>query len=311
MNNPFKNSDNNKRYLTLAYHNNKVFGGRVYKASLNLGCICPHINEETGQGGCTYCNYPKHNPRPLSEQILTETNRIYKKNGRAKILAYFQTGTNTYCDEKFLYKSCCDVIKGQNVVGISIGTRGDCITESVANMLYELSSNTYLTIELGLQSIHDITAKRINRGHSYKQFLKGYKMLKMRNIRTCIHLINSLPGEDQKMMIETAREVGSLNPGGVKIHMLNILSGTVMAEQYAASPFHIQSREEYVETVVKQMEYFPSDVVMERLTGDGLKSDIIEPKWATDKLKTLVEIDKLQAKLNSYQGKALEKDALL
>lgn len=302
---PFIYSDNNKRYHTLAYHNRQIFGERVYKASINLGCTCPNADGSLGLGGCTYCEGPTTKAVSLSDQMTREARRIEQKNPNAKIIAYFQHGTNTYCNAEFLYERCCQVLKFPNVIGISIGTRADCIEESMADMLYSLSKETHLTVELGLQTIHNAAARRINRCHTYQQFLEGYNVLFERSIRTCIHLINSLPEETMDMMVESAVEIGKLKPGAVKIHMLNIMEGTEMAKQYKASPFHLQSREEYVETIVRQLEHIPPSTVIERLTGDGIKSRIIAPHWVCDKLKTLVEIDKLQALSNSFQGKAL------
>lgn len=306
MSNPFRHSDNNKRYLTLAYHNRKVFGGRVYKASLEIGCLCPNFDGKSGTGGCTFCEGPSKECQPLGVQLAKEASRISQKKPDAQIQAYFQTGTNTYCDPGYLYAKCMEVLEYPNVVGISIGTRADCLTPYICDMLHSLALETYLTVELGLQTIHDETAKRINRCHSFEQFLKGYKMLYSRGIRTCVHLINSLPGETPEMMIDTAKVLGELQPGGVKIHMLNILDGTAMANEYALSPFPMLTREEYVDVVVRQLEYFHENTVIERLTGDGIKNRIIAPNWVKDKLKTLVEIDKRQVLLNSYQGKAYQ-----
>ena len=305
MNNPFIHSDNNKRYLTLAYHNRKIFGGRVYKASLQLGCSCPNRDGKYSTCGCTFCSEDAPKEKAVFQQLINEAARIEKKCGDARIMAYFQTGSNTYCEPDFLYSKCAEVLEYPFVVGLSIGTRADCITDRIADMLYDLSSRTYLTVELGLQTIHDSTAKHINRCHTYNDFLRGYRMLALRGIRICVHLINSLPGESPEMMIESARELGKLSPGGVKIHMLNILKGTKIADQYRFTPFPLLSREEYVNIVVRQLEFIPETTVIERLTGDGAKNKLLSPIWTADKLKTLVEIDKLQALNNSFQGKAL------
>jgi len=287
------------------------FGEKVYKAVIDAGFTCPNIDGKCGYGGCAYCydgagEFTHGSALTITEQLRKERERILKKSGAPKLIAYFQAHTNTYAPIEVLREKYSEALDFPGVVGLSIATRADCIDEDVAALLSEFSEKTYLTVELGLQTIHDETAKRINRCHSFEQFLKGYKMLYSRGIRTCVHLINSLPGETPEMMIDTAKVLGELQPGGVKIHMLNILDGTAMANEYVLSPFPMLTREEYVDVVVRQLEYFHENTVIERLTGDGIKNRIIAPNWVKDKLKTLVEIDKRQVLLNSYQGKAYQ-----
>lgn len=306
-NNPFINTQDNKRYYTLAYHNKQQFASRVFKATLDLGCTCPNIDGTKSNGGCTYCNRGNTKPSPLSlvNQLSREIYRIEARHGDVPIIAYFQNGSNTYVDLEILRSGCSEVLSYKNVVGISIGTRADCLDYETCSFLWMLSKMTYLTVELGLQTIHDETGLGINRAMTMDEFKEGLFLLKERDIRSCVHIINSLPGETQDMMLSTAKMVGLLHPSAVKIHMLHIMEGTALGEAYKKSPFSLMPREEYVDTVVKQLELLPPDIVIERLTGDGEKSDLIAPEWTRDKLRTLVEIDKAQVNRDSYQGISL------
>lgn len=307
QNNPFPFSDNNKRYHTLSYYNKKIYQGRVFKAILDIGSPCPNIDGSKGIGGCTFCTRrnDKSSPLNLSIQLQNELERIHQKHPKARIIAYFQNGTNTYGDLERLKSACNHILKFNEIIAVSIGTRADCLTDDVLIFLFWLSQRIQVNVELGLQTIHDKTAKLINRRMTMDEFSDGFLSLKAMNIRTCIHLINSLPGETQDMMINSAKVVGELTPSSLKLHMLNIMEGSALCEEYKKNPFPLQTREEYVDTIVKQLEVIPGEIVIERLTGDGEKSKLIAPDWTRDKLKTLVEIDKAQVSLNSYQGKAL------
>lgn len=307
QNNPFPFSDNNKRYHTLSYYNKKVYQGRVFKAVLDIGSTCPNIDGFRGTGGCAFCTRcnVKAPSLNVSLQLQNELKRIHQKHPNSSIIAYFQNGTNTYGDLERLKTACNQVLKYNEIIAVSIGTRADCLTPDVLTFLFWLSRRIQVNVELGLQTVHDKTAKLINRCMTMDEFTRGFLSLKAMNIRTCIHLINSLPGETQDMMIHSAKVVGQLVPSSVKLHMLNIMEGATLGETYKKTPFRLQTRQEYVDTVVKQLEVLPGETVIERLTGDGEKSKLIAPTWAKDKLKTLVEIDKAQAALNSYQGKAI------
>lgn len=307
QNNPFPFSDNNKRYHTLSYYNKKVYQDRVFKAVLDIGSTCPNIDGVKGTGGCMFCTRcnNKAQPVPIALQVNRELGRIHQKHPNSRIIAYFQNGTNTYNNLERLKTACNYVLKFNEIIAISIGTRADCLTEDVLIFLLWLRQRIHVNVELGLQTVHDKTADLINRCTTMDEFTRGFLSLKSMNIRTCIHLINSLPGETQDMMIHSAKVVGQLFPSAVKLHMLNIMEGSILGEEYKKTPFPLQTRQEYVDTVVRQLEVLPGEIVIERLTGDGEKSKLIAPSWAKDKLKTLVEIDKAQAALNSYQGKAL------
>lgn len=292
--NPFKFSDDNKRYHTLAYHNLHTYGGRVYKATLDAHLPCP--NSENG--GCVYCATSR-DPRPLSEQWNAEAARIRKKDANAKICAYFGAGTNTNCPSEAL-SELLQTARELGAFSVSIATRADCLDEPKAKLLAEFPLP--LTVELGLQTIHDKTAELINRGHTFEDFLRGFDLLKNHNIRVCVHLINGLPGETHEMMFETARVLGKLRPDAVKIHSLHVLKGTRLYEMYQRGEITLLTREEYIDITARQLELLPPETVIERVTGDGDKALLAAPKWSADKIAVLGGLDKRLAELDTFQG---------
>ena len=305
--NPFIYTLDNKRYHTLNYYNKSHFDKKVFKAIINTGCLCPNIDGTISKGGCIYCSNKSEyfSPSceiPIKEQLDMEINRIHTKHEDAYVVAYFQSGTNTYGDFEKLKQNYETVLTNPFVKGISIGTRADCISDDMITYFKYLSSRTHLTIELGLQSTNDDTAKVINRGHDFECFKTTFIKLKQAGIRTCVHIINSLPFEDEATMLQTAKDVGSLYPDAVKIHMLHINKNTPIEKMYLDNKITLLSKEEYVDIVVKQLELLPPTTVVERLTGDADKNVLVAPNWTRNKLSVLVEIDKLQAKLDSYQG---------
>lgn len=291
--NPFPYSDDNKRYHTLAYHNRVTYGGRVYKATLDAHLPCPN------SGGCIYCASAR-DLRTLSEQWNAEVTRIREKDANAKICAYFGVGTNTNCPPETL-SELLQTARELGAFSVSIATRADCLDEQKAQILAEFPLP--LTVELGLQTIHDQTAELINRGHTFEDFLRGFELLKNHNIRACVHIINGLPGETPEMMLETARTLGKLRPDGVKIHSLHVLRGTRLFEQYQRGEITLLTREEYIDITARQLELLPPETVIERVTGDGDKSLLAAPKWSADKIAVLGGLDKRLAELDTYQGR--------
>lgn len=301
-------SDNNKRYHTFDYHLKHQFGCKVFKVSLNGGFTCPNIDGIKGFGGCTYCSDQGSgdfagNPQiPIAQQFEEIKQKMHTKWENAKYIAYFQAHTNTYAPLSVLKKMFEEVLTYENVVGISIATRADCLSDEIVDYLADLSKRTYLIVELGLQTIHDETAKKINRCHDYQTFLEGYKKLNDRNIQICVHIINGLPGETKEMMLETVREIAKLNLHSVKIHLLHILKNTVIAQQFENHEFSVLSLKEYVDIVCDQIELLPPHVVLQRVTGDGDKDKLIAPLWSLKKFVVMNEIDKELERRNSYQG---------
>lgn len=277
------------------------------KISLNGGFTCPNIDGTKGVGGCTYCSSSGSgdfagDPSLDIHRQFEEVKAMMTNKWEGKYIAYFQANTNTYAPLsrlKTLYESA---LSENDVIGLSIATRADCISEEIADYLKELSEKTYLTVELGLQTIHDKTGERINRCHSYSDFLKGYSMIKERGIPVCVHLINGLPGETHEMMVETAREVGKLRPDFVKLHLLHIIKGTKIAEEFERGEFSLMTLPEYVSVICDQLEVLPQETVIQRVTGDGKKEDLIGPMWSLKKFVVMNEIDKEMVRRNSYQG---------
>ncbi|MBE6138258.1 MAG: TIGR01212 family radical SAM protein [Firmicutes bacterium] len=308
----FKYSDSNKRYHTLDYFYKHKFNSKVFKVSLNAGFSCPNIDGTVGFGGCIYCSklgsgeYAGNKEDNLITQFNEIKNIISKKWPNSLYIGYFQANTNTYAPVEILKEKYESILNLENVVGLNIATRPDAISDECLNYLEELSQKTYLTIELGLQTIHESTSKLINRCHSLDCFTKMVLSLRKRNINVVVHIINGLPYETKEMMIETIKFLNQLDIQGIKIHMLSILKNTALANLYTKTKFHVLTKEEYVDIVCDQLEYLRPEIVINRITGDPKASDLIEPDWLVKKFCVLNEIDKEMKRRDSYQGKNLE-----
>lgn len=218
-------------------------------------------------------------------------------------IAYFQAFTNTYGPMEKLKQCFSPFIQREDVCAIAIATRADCLEDEKIAYLCKLAKEKEVWVELGLQSIHDHTAALINRGHDFSEFRSCVERLASTPLHVCVHLINSLPMETKSQMIESARIVGSLPIEAVKIHMLHLVKGTQLAKQYEKNPFPLLTMEEYVDVVISQLELLPPEIIIQRLTGDGILSDLLAPFWTTHKVQVLNEIDKAMAKRNTWQGK--------
>ena len=308
MENKFKYSNSNKRYHTLDYFYKNKFNCKVFKVSLNAGFSCPNIDGTVGYGGCIYCSssgsgdYAGNPNDNLVKQFNTVKEIIHKKWPEAQYIGYFQAHTNTYAPVNVLKEKYETILKLPNVVGLNIATRADAISDECLDYLTELNKKTYLTIELGLQTIHESTTKLINRCHTLECFEKMVKKLRDRNINVVVHIINGLPYETKEMMIETAKYLNKLDIQGIKIHMLHILKGTKLAKIYNEKPFHVLTKEEYIDIVCDQLEYINENIVINRITGDPSIDDLIEPNWLVKKFCVLNDIDKEMVKRDTYQG---------
>lgn len=308
----FKFTNDNKRYHTLHYYNMQKFGERVYKAPINAGFTCPNIDGTKGKGGCIYCDggsgyFTDSSKLSVEEQLKHQIALIHAKHPYAKINAYFQSYSNTYADVNTLKSKFEAVLSFPDVKALSIATRCDCLNEDVMLYLSDLSKRIDLTVELGLQTVSDKTAEIIGRGHSFGEFKEGFYKLRKQGIRTVVHIINGLPKENMDNMLETARTLGKLEPEGVKIHLLHVIKGTKLEEIYKSGKYKPLTKEEYVEITVKQLELLPPETVIERITGDGDKKKLAAPMWSADKISVLGAIDKMQADLDTYQGKLYRK----
>ena len=289
-----------KHFNTLNNYYKTKYGKKVFKISLNGNFKCPH-------SGCIFCNgsgdFAGDKNKSITEQFNDVKRMMLNKWNDAYYIVYFQANTNTFApvDElKAKYEEALSL--DDKIIGISIATRPDSISDECLEYLKELNKKTFVQVELGLQTIHEKTSILINRGHSLKQFEDCIKRLKEANISTVVHIINGLPYETSDMMIDTAKYVGKLGIDGIKIHMLYVMKNTKLEAMYEKEKFHILSRDEYVKIVATQLEYLPLSMVIHRLTGDSDKALLIEPTWSLKKFIVLNEIDKYMRKNNIYQG---------
>lgn len=315
MENRFKYTSDNKRYHTLTYYYKEKFNAKVCKVSLNANFTCPNIDGTKGYGGCIYCSKLGSgefggNPK---ESLLTQFEKgktmMQRKWPNAKFIAYFQANTNTYASIDKLKECFEPFINRKDCIGLAIATRSDAISNECLDYLEDISKRTYLIIELGLQTIHNKTSKLINRCSTLENFDNMVKKLKERNINVVVHIINGLPFETEEMMIETVKHLNKLNIDGIKIHMLAILKDTPLEKYYNKFKFKILTKDEYINIVIKQLEYLKEEIVIHRLTEDPDPNNLIEPKWLIKKIDILNNIDKIMSKRNICQGdKTKEKE---
>ena len=302
----FNKTLDNKRYHTLSYYYENKFHNKVCKVSLNGNFSCPNYKNNRG---CIFCSlsgsgeFGGDKNEPLNVQFDKVSKMMLKKWPNAKFIAYFQANTNTYAPLNILKEKYETALGFDNVIGISIATRCDAISDEVLDYLDELNKKTFLTVELGLQSMHEKTLSLINRGHDLKSFESMVKKLQQRKINVVVHIINRLPHETKEDMINTAKYLNSLNIDGIKIHMLYILKNTKLADMFNKGKFHILTKEEYIDIVCDQLTYLNENIVIHRITGDPKIDDLIEPKWLVKKFCVLNDIDKEMKKRNIYQGK--------
>ena len=308
--NPYKNTDSNKRYYTYDYYLRRRFGAKVAKIPLDIGLTCPNIDGRCGVGGCIYCSgrgsgdFAESPLLPIEEQYRLTREKLSSKWSTERCIAYFQAHTNTYAPLEFLKSSFERALLLDGVVGINIATRADCLEREVCEYLADLAERTVLTVELGLQSSSDETAEIINRGHTYADFLDGYRRLREASdkIEICVHIIFGLPGESREDMMKTVRDVAALEPDQVKIHLLHVLKNTEMARIYERGEYTPLEKDEYVALVADAIELLPPDTVVARLTGDGMADDLLAPDWSRKKVAVINDIDKLLYSRSSWQG---------
>ena len=310
----FKYSNTNKRYHTLDYFYKNRFNEKIFKVSLNAGFTCPNIDGTVGFGGCIYCSASGSgefagNPKDEIKKQFDEVKKMMlKKWPKAKYIAYFQARTNTYAPIEKLKEIYEEVLTYEDVIGINIATRPDSISDECLDYLEDLNKRTYLTIELGLQTIKEETSILINRCHTLKTFEDMVKKLRKRNIDVVVHIINGLPNETKEDMLNTIKYLNKLDIQGIKIHMLSITKNTRLEKYYEEHPFHILTKEEYIDIVIDQLELLRPEIVIHRITGDPKLEDLIEPTWLVKKFCVLNDIDKEMVKRDTYQGNKIKKD---
>lgn len=309
--NPFENSESNKRYYTYDLFLKRTYGGKCAKIPLDAGFSCPNMDGKCGYGGCIYCSsrgsgdFAESASLSIGEQYEITRKKLSKKWSTERCIPYFQARTNTYAPLERIKEKFEAALLCEGVVAMNVATRADCLPDDVVEYLSDLADRVDLTVELGLQTVHDDVAEFINRGHSFAQFVEGYEKLRRANpkIRICVHIIFGLPGEDDDMMLESAKVVGKLLPDMVKIHLLHVIKGTKLAKLYESGEYTPLEKEKYVELVANALEYFHKDTVIARLTGDGLGDDLLAPDWSRKKTAVINDIDKYLFENNMFQGK--------
>ena len=281
------------------------FGEKIYKLSMTSGCTCPNRDGTAGVGGCTFCSETGSGEfasdfASVREQIEEAKKKINQKTDARKFIAYYQSYTNTYGDVERLEKFYTETIQQPEIVVLSIGTRPDCLPEEIMAMLIRLNAIKPVWVELGLQTIHEKTAVRINRGYRLEVFTDAYRRLKEAGIEVIVHVILGLPGESREDMVSTIKFLSELSPelDGIKLHMLQILKGTKLCEEYLEKPFPVMSLDEYASLIADLLQILPEKCVLHRMTGDGPRNLIVEPEWSLHKKNVLNTINKRIAQRN-------------
>ncbi len=301
-----------KRFYTLNQYLRDTFGEKVFKISLDGGFDCPNRDGTVAHGGCTFCSvagsgdFAGRRTDSIEDQFTAIKSRMHQKWKNGKYIAYFQAFTNTHAPVEVLKEKFEHALAEENVVGLSIATRPDCLPDDVVAYLAELHKRTHLWVELGLQTIHEETAKVINRAHSLATYIDGVDKLRAHGIRVCAHMINGLPGETPEMMMETVRTIARLDVQGIKIHLLHLLEGTPMVWQYKRGQLQLMEKEAYVSLVCDQLEILPKEMVIHRITGDGPPDIMIGPMWSLKKWEVLNAIDAELVQRDTWQGKYFE-----
>ena len=308
-NNPFEFSDTNKRYHTYDYYLKNRFGEKCAKIPLDCGLTCPNIDGTCGVGGCIYCSGGSaaglaHSILPIEEQYRIGVEKMRNKWNVKKLIPYLQAYTNTHTSPHILQKNLERAISLEGAVMVDIATRADCLGDDIIEVLNKMSEKMPLTVELGLQTANDETARLINRGHDFETFVRGFEGLRRGapGVKIGVHIINGLPLENEQIMKNTAKSVADLHPDLVKIHLLHVLDGTVLGEMYKRGEYVPMERDEYISLVCDQLEMLPADIVIERVTGDGIASRLLAPEWSRKKVTVINDIDKTLYQRDSYQG---------
>ncbi|EJV35443.1 radical SAM protein family [Enterococcus faecalis R508] len=303
--------DPNKRYHTWNYALRQQFGEKIFKVPIDGGFDCPNRDGTVAKGGCTFCSVSGSGDMivapsdPLPHQFQKEIQLMHQKWPTVdQYIVYFQNFTNTHAPVDVIRHRFEQVVNEKGVVGLSIGTRPDCLPDEVVNYLAELNERFYLWVELGLQTTFEETSAAINRAHDYQTYLDGVAKLRKHGIRVCTHLINGLPGETPAMMRENVRRtIQDSDIQGIKLHLLHLMTNTKMMRDYNEGRLQLMSKEAYVSVICDQLEMIPPEIVIHRLTGDAPFETIIGPMWSLKKWEVLNAIDAEMKRRNSYQGK--------
>lgn len=298
-----------KKYNQFSRHLKELFGTKVYKVTLDAGFSCPNRDGTVSNIGCIFCDdsgsfsQAHSNTMPVKEQLETGIKNLSNRFGAKKFISYFQAYSNTYGPVERLEKIYKESLKHPDVVGLSIGTRPDCVDAEKIQMISDIAQDKYTWVEYGLQSIHNKTLDYINRGHDAQSFIDAVKMTQNKNINICAHVIIGLPGENKEDIMQTAKVLADLGIDGVKIHLLCVLKNTPLATMYEEGNIALLSQEEYIEACCDFMEVLPPTTTIHRLAGNGLKKILIAPRWLPKKFELLNQIDEEFDRRDSWQSK--------
>ena len=301
-----------ERYNSIGDHLKSVFGCKTVKLSIDAGFTCPNRDGTAGYGGCAFCSeggsgelasHASSSVSDYSASISEQIDRLSEKWPDACYLAYFQSFTNTYAPVEVLRSRYYAALDDPRISGIAIATRPDCLGDDVLDLLEEINRDHFMWVELGLQTIHEDTARRIRRGYALPVFDQAVRDLRSAGIEVIVHTILGLPGETRSRMLETVEYLGHCDIQGIKLQLLHILSGTDLAQEYCREPFPVFSREEYLDLVIRCLEILPPQIVIHRLTGDGPKDLLIAPLWSRDKRRVLNELRHRMAMQDTWQGR--------
>jgi radical SAM protein (TIGR01212 family) len=304
--------NNTKRYYDLKSYWVNRFGCRVHKLPIDAGFTCPNRDGSVALGGCVYCDgrgsaLRRAGELPSVGEQVRRGKAFYRQRGKAeKFIVYFQTFTNTYAPLEKLRALYDEALAEADVIGLSIGTRPDCVPDETLALIGSYAERSHVWLEFGLQSIHDRTLKEINRGHDAATFLDAVRRAGGGSIQICAHIIVGLPGETREEMMATARVIAGLPIRGIKIHSLLALKGTALGERYGRGELMLMDREAYVAAVCDILEILPPEMVIQRLTADGYREIFLGPDWAVNKLAVLNAIDRELETRDSWQGRRYE-----
>ena len=299
-----------KRYYSLNEYYKQKYNKKVYKLSINGGMTCPNRDGTLGSGGCIFCSkggsgeFASEADMSIAEQLNFAIQKIKNKTSDNAYIAYFQPFTNTYADVDYLRNIYYEAIKPDYIVGLSVATRPDCLENDKIELLSEINKIKPVSVELGLQTIHEDTARYIRRGYDLDVYDKAVINLKKAGINVVSHIIIGLPFETEEMILDTVKYVGK-RTDGIKLQLLHVLEYTDLADEYCAGKFETLSMEEYTDIICKAIELLPKNVVIHRITGDGDKRSLISPLWSGDKKKVLNYMNKEFEKRNIIQGRNL------
>ena len=301
-----------KRYHSLNRALKDTFNARVHKVGIRMDFTCPNRDGTVAVGGCIYCNNASHTPQgfragtSVTEQLAQGAAALKRRHRAEKFIAYFQSYSNTYGPREKLSRLYREALAFPGVAGLAVSTRPDCVPDDVLDLLAELSRETHLWLEMGLESMHDKTLRWVNRGHDLKDFVDAVARAKSRGLRVCAHLILGFPSETRGEMLEAATLFNALGVDGVKLHNLHIIRDTALAEMYLREPFPLMSREEYAGLVVDFLERLSPDILIHRLSGETYRALTVAPEWSIDKIGTHNAIQRAFEARDAWQGRLFD-----